>query len=142
MRVGSEQSHLVAMLVALVAAVFAIAGCSANDVSSRPSGSGGASSGGGPSSGGAGGSGAWGGSGGWGGTSGAGGDGGGSGTNGLPCNVKTVVEARCATCHGAPPAFGAPMSLVTWQDFQRPSPKDASMRNASNASARLLVRLR
>ena len=40
--------------------------------------------------------------------------------NGLPCDVKTVVDARCAgACHGAPPAFGAPMSLVTWQDFQR-----------------------
>ncbi len=37
----------------------------------------------------------------------------------LPCNIDTLVKARCQTCHGATPIGGAPMSLVTEADFQR-----------------------
>jgi hypothetical protein len=146
MRVGPVQSHLFAKLIAL-AAIF-VAGCSANDPALRPSGSGagsvGSGGGSGSGTGGAGGSGAWGGSGGAGGDGGSvgpggsGGSGGGSVGNGLPCNVKTVVDARCTgTCHGAPPTFGAPMSLVSWQDFQRPAPKDSSIRVYQSASDRI-----
>jgi hypothetical protein len=120
MRVRSEPSHFLAGVVAL-----AVLGCSSSDVPSRLTGSGGAGgAGGGSASGGSVGTGAWGGSGGDGGS---GGEGGGTGANGLPCSVKTVVDARCATCHGTPPAFGAPMSLATWQDFRQPAPKDSSM---------------
>jgi hypothetical protein len=130
MRVGSEQSHLVAAAIA-----FAAIGCSATDVprlagttTGNASGTGrggdGGYAGSSVGSGGSGGAGATGGSGG----AGGGGSGGGTGANGLPCNVKNVIDARCAgTCHGAKPAFGAPMSLVTWQDFQRPAPKNAAM---------------
>src|SRR5688572_27514358 len=133
MRVWSKPSHLLATVVA-----FAVLGCSANEGAPRPTGTGSA----GPASngvgaggfagsgvgGGVGGSGS-GGDGGSGGHGGSGGAGGGAGGSGLPCDVKMVVDARCAgTCHGVPPAFGAPMSLVTWQDFQRPAPKNGSIK--------------
>jgi hypothetical protein len=42
--------------------------------------------------------------------------------SGLPCDVDTVLAQNCLECHGAPPAFGAPMSLVTHADVQAPSP--------------------
>ncbi|HVW28712.1 MAG TPA: hypothetical protein VHC69_25275, partial [Polyangiaceae bacterium] len=35
----------------------------------------------------------------------------------LPCDIDTLVKAHCQTCHGAKPIGGAPMSLVTEQDF-------------------------
>lgn len=35
----------------------------------------------------------------------------------LPCDVATVVAARCGSCHGASPIGGAPMSLVTHADW-------------------------
>ena len=37
----------------------------------------------------------------------------------IPCNVVTVLQNNCATCHGATPAFGAPMSLVHAADFAK-----------------------
>ncbi|HVW24148.1 MAG TPA: hypothetical protein VHC69_02195 [Polyangiaceae bacterium] len=45
--------------------------------------------------------------------------GGGTGVSGdtLPCDIDTLVQAHCQTCHGAKPIGGAPMSLVTEQDF-------------------------
>ena len=123
MRVRFSQDHHFPGPMALVLAAISTMACSASDgVASRLSGSGGSAS-----SGGASGTGA---SGGWGGGGSGGGGGGGVGdvANGLPCNVKNVIDARCAgTCHGAAPAFGAPMSLVTWQDFQRASPKSPSL---------------
>jgi hypothetical protein len=52
---------------------------------------------------------------------GAGADGGanatGGGGGGLPCGVDAVLAARCRSCHGAPPKFGAPMPLVTFADL-------------------------
>lgn len=42
-------------------------------------------------------------------------------TNSLPCAVTNVVRERCGACHGATPAGGAPMSLLTHQDFHKPS---------------------
>jgi hypothetical protein len=41
-----------------------------------------------------------------------------SGTQ-LPCSVNTVVKNRCQTCHAAEPIGGAPMSLVTYEDFHK-----------------------
>jgi mono/diheme cytochrome c family protein len=37
----------------------------------------------------------------------------------LPCAVASVLATNCATCHGAQPRFGAPMSLVTSADFKK-----------------------
>jgi hypothetical protein len=37
----------------------------------------------------------------------------------MPCNINTLVKAKCQTCHGPQPIGGAPMSLVTASDFQR-----------------------
>ncbi len=36
----------------------------------------------------------------------------------LPCDVQALIDSHCSACHGATPAGGAPMSLVTWSDFQ------------------------
>jgi Copper type II ascorbate-dependent monooxygenase, N-terminal domain/Copper type II ascorbate-dependent monooxygenase, C-terminal domain len=41
-----------------------------------------------------------------------------SSASGLPCDVAQVVADKCASCHGDTPAFGAPMSLSSWSDFQ------------------------
>lgn len=32
-----------------------------------------------------------------------------------------ALATNCHSCHGPVPANGAPMSLTTWDDFQRPS---------------------
>jgi hypothetical protein len=42
----------------------------------------------------------------------------GSTSNGLPCDVKAIIETNCATCHGATPTFGAPMPLVSATHFR------------------------
>jgi hypothetical protein len=135
MRVRFSQNHLFLAPIGCVVAALSSMACSAsNETPSRLSGSGG--NGGGTSSGGGPGT-STGGSGGWGGTTG-GGSGGGGVTDGLPCSVKTVVDARCAgACHAAPPAFGAPMSLVTWQDFRRSSPTNASLSVYQSAADRI-----
>lgn len=36
----------------------------------------------------------------------------------LPCDVKAIVDNKCGLCHGAEPIGGAPMSLLTADDFQ------------------------
>jgi len=41
------------------------------------------------------------------------------GSTKLPCNVSKAVTKSCGTCHGASPIGGAPMALVTYEDFQR-----------------------
>jgi hypothetical protein len=38
----------------------------------------------------------------------------------MPCDVATIVAAKCGTCHGAEPVGGAPMSLTSAADFMRP----------------------
>src|SRR5882757_8119740 len=44
----------------------------------------------------------------------------GSTSLGLPCAVRKITDARCAAqCHTSPPNFGAPVSLVSWEDFHR-----------------------
>lgn len=40
----------------------------------------------------------------------------------LPCDVAAVFRQYCGTCHGAEPAFGAPMSLTTWDDLHAQAP--------------------
>jgi hypothetical protein len=48
----------------------------------------------------------------------------GGGAGSLPCDVDAVLAAHCRTCHGATPAYGAPMSLVTYGDLTAPSKTD------------------
>jgi Copper type II ascorbate-dependent monooxygenase, C-terminal domain/Copper type II ascorbate-dependent monooxygenase, N-terminal domain len=38
----------------------------------------------------------------------------------LPCDVGAVLAAKCQTCHGAKPIYGAPMSLMSYGDTQAP----------------------
>lgn len=40
----------------------------------------------------------------------------------LPCDVAQVFEDKCQICHGAEVEFGAPMSLVDWEDTQASAP--------------------
>lgn len=40
---------------------------------------------------------------------------------GLPCSVDQVLAAKCRSCHGAVPSFGAPMPLVTYADLTAPA---------------------
>jgi hypothetical protein len=44
---------------------------------------------------------------------------GGGASNGIPCAVDAVLKARCQSCHGASPTFGAPDPLVTLADLQK-----------------------
>lgn len=60
------------------------------------------------------------------GSTGAAGGGGGGGpaacgfddTGDLPCDVFTILDAKCHRCHTDPPANGAPFPLLTWDHFQ------------------------
>src|SRR6476659_1007678 len=36
----------------------------------------------------------------------------------LPCAVQQIFDAKCKTCHDSPPVYGAPMSLVDYDDTQ------------------------
>jgi hypothetical protein len=42
------------------------------------------------------------------------------------CGVLEVMAASCQQCHGAKPIGGAPMSLVTFEDFMKPAPSNAA----------------
>jgi mono/diheme cytochrome c family protein len=39
----------------------------------------------------------------------------------LPCEVSAILSQHCGSCHGQTTNFGAPMSLVTWNDLHKPS---------------------
>jgi Copper type II ascorbate-dependent monooxygenase, C-terminal domain len=56
---------------------------------------------------------------------------------GVPCAVAKVLEAHCAECHGDPPNWGAPMSLVDHDDFQGKAPVTKSQDVAALVLARL-----
>jgi hypothetical protein len=43
-------------------------------------------------------------------------------TDDLPCAVGALLRKHCSTCHGQERAFGAPMSLVTWDDLHSAAP--------------------
>jgi hypothetical protein len=48
------------------------------------------------------------------------------GPSGLPCDVEKTLADNCGKCHGATPAFGAPMPLVTHTDLVAPAKSDPS----------------
>lgn len=56
---------------------------------------------------------------------------------GLPCDVATIVEAHCLSCHGNPPSSSAPQALVTAADWAAPAPSDPSKSNAEVSVARM-----
>lgn len=52
---------------------------------------------------------------------------GGSGANaGIPCDVADILKAKCQSCHGAKPAYGSPMPLMTAGDFAAPAKTNTS----------------
>jgi hypothetical protein len=57
--------------------------------------------------------------------------------DGLPCPVSDALIANCQKCHSATPMFGAPMSLVTYADLQKPAPSDPKQTVAEMALKRL-----
>lgn len=59
-----------------------------------------------------------------------------AGGNGLPCEVTSLLT-KCAACHGAKPAGGAPSSLVTYADLIAPSKSDPSRSEAAVALVRM-----
>ena len=42
------------------------------------------------------------------------------------CGVLEVMATSCQQCHGAKPIAGAPMPLVTFEDFMKPAPSNAA----------------
>src|SRR5262249_15522712 len=55
----------------------------------------------------------------------------------LPCDVSTVLATNCQSGHGAPPLFGAPMPLMTFEDLHAPAPSDPSQRVYQRVGARI-----
>ena len=55
----------------------------------------------------------------------------------IPCDVATILFNRCRSCHGSPTNLGAPMSLVTWADLQKPAVTDPSRKVYELVAARV-----
>jgi hypothetical protein len=53
------------------------------------------------------------------------------------CTTLGVVRTKCQSCHGASRMFGAPMSLVTYDDFQKPAVTDPTKKVYQMVSARI-----
>ncbi|MEY4511041.1 MAG: hypothetical protein RLZZ450_3163, partial [Pseudomonadota bacterium] len=53
-----------------------------------------------------------------------------SASTALPCDVNKLVTEHCGACHGATPAGGAPMSLLTALDFQAALKSGKSVRES------------
>jgi len=64
------------------------------------------------------------------------GSGGSSLTTDLPCDVETVLGARCWGCHGASPAVGLP-ALTNVASLRAPARSDGTKTNAEVALARM-----
>ena len=46
----------------------------------------------------------------------------------LPCDVSAAIAKNCGTCHGAMPVGGAPMPLVSYDDFMQPAKSMPAMK--------------
>ena len=62
---------------------------------------------------------------------------GGSASLGLPCEVQTILVKYCDSCHGAPPAAGAPRSLMTYSDLTKPDLMNYAITEAEAALQRI-----
>ena len=58
-------------------------------------------------------------------------------SDGLPCDVRALLQARCQSCHGATTHNGAPMSLVTAADLMAKSIADPARTFAQIAVLRM-----
>jgi hypothetical protein len=58
-------------------------------------------------------------------------------TGPLPCAVSKALGTHCQKCHGTTPIGGAPMSLVTLDDFQKPAKSMASLKVYQLAKMRI-----
>jgi hypothetical protein len=57
-------------------------------------------------------------------------------TDGLPCDIRSLVQQRCSMCHGATPQFGAQVSLTTAAEIRDHGPQ-ILMRTADGAEKRM-----
>lgn len=57
--------------------------------------------------------------------------------DGVPCDIAAILSAHCIACHGSPPAGGAPVSLLTWDELAAPSNADPSLSRAALALTRM-----
>jgi hypothetical protein len=81
------------------------------------------------------------GGGGTGGTTGGGGQTGAGGSStaadDLPCEIKTILDKHCLSCHGNPQTGGATVPLTSWADLQAVSPSNPPNSVAQEALARI-----
>ncbi|MCU1281972.1 MAG: uncharacterized protein JWM53_5518 [bacterium] len=63
--------------------------------------------------------------------------GGGRVATNLPCDVASILVGNCQSCHGATPAGGAPMSLVTYADLAAHAKSDPSQTVAAMCVRRI-----
>ena len=56
----------------------------------------------------------------------------------IPCDVQSVISSRCATCHGQPPQFGAPVALASHADFHAQSVRSPSHKRHEVALERVV----
>jgi hypothetical protein len=56
----------------------------------------------------------------------------------LPCDVASLLNDKCVSCHGSPPSGGAPMSLVSYAQLTRPALSDPTKTMAVVAVARMM----
>lgn len=68
---------------------------------------------------------------------GTGGAGSGVVASGLPCDLQTILQAHCTSCHGSTLAGGAPMPLVTYANLTARSTGDPSLTWAQRALVRV-----
>jgi hypothetical protein len=61
-------------------------------------------------------------------------------SGGLPCDVAALLASACVRCHGAPPAMGAPMSLLTYDDLVAPWDEDPTRSIADLSLERMKAR--
>jgi mono/diheme cytochrome c family protein len=45
----------------------------------------------------------------------------------VPPEIACILQRKCSTCHGEIPAQGAPMPLVSWEDFHAPTPSQSEV---------------